>query len=71
MPYNDPDSTNSNATRYNLRGGDSPYRRSTVNSASSSTLPRSTSTAAPRRVRPPLPTNSTSASSRRLQQAQS
>jgi hypothetical protein len=66
-----PPPADSNITRYNLRGGDSPYRRGTAdNNASSSTLPHSVSTAATRRARPPLPKNTNSLSSRHLQQAQ-
>ncbi len=62
---------NSNTNCCNLRGGDSPYHCITVSRASSSTLPRSTTTAASHHACPLLPINSNSASSRRLQQAQS
>jgi hypothetical protein len=67
--HHHPPPANSNITHYNLRGGDSPYRHSTVDSASSSTLPCSASTAAPRHSCPPLPINSNSVSSWHLQQA--
>jgi hypothetical protein len=69
--HHHPPLANSNTTHYNLRGGSSPYCHITVDSASSSTLPHSGSTAAPRRALPLLPINRNFVSSQSLQQAQS